>query len=653
MRTSLLSLCFAGVALTASAQHYNPREAFAPDFYTSNGNSFRSANGAPGGNYWQNKVDYRLNVSFDTTSNILSGTEEINYINNSPDNLDYLWFELDQNNDREDSRAHALAGAAGLKVSEDKGFKFKQIQVFQNGEWQNADYLINDTRMQLRLKNALAAKSTLKIRIAYSFKLLKSSAGDRAGILETKNGKIYDFGYWFPRLCVYDDLLGWNTLPFIGSGEFYFEYGDIDYKITAPANMLAVGSGELLNGNEVFNSTIINNIAEAKKSEKTVIIRSAEDVEKGISPTKKSSGNVTWHFAMKNTRDVAFALSKAFIYDGAKTDLPSGKTVFSQSVYPVEGIKGKSDWTRATEYLKASVEDFSKRWFEFPYPEAVNVGGPIGGMEFPALAFDHYKGNGKGFWSLVSHEIGHTWYPMIDGSNERRYPFMDEGFNTFIDIYSQRDFNNGEFAPKRDGEYAPKGGNPADEIVPVIKALQNGATLLTPPDWYDSKDVHPLAYFKAAFGLVLLRDVILDSARFDYAFRTYSKNWAFKHPSPTDFFRTMDNAAGEDLTWFWRGWFANNWLLDQAITSVKYKDDDVSKGALVTIENKEQLPMPVSVEIKEENGKTQTIHLPVEIWQRSGTWTLLAPTTSKVTDIILDPQHQLPDIDRSNNEWKG
>ena len=644
----LSALCF-----SANAQKYSSAAAFASNFYTNNGNSFRSAGGAPAADYWQQKTDYLINVSFDTSTDILSGTEEITYANNSPDTLNYLWFELDQNADKTDSKAALLNTRFRAKATDDNGFKFRQIQIFENGQWQNADYLVNDTRMQLRLKQPLVKHSALKIKIVYAFKLLESSAVGRAGILPTKNGKIYEFGYWFPRLCVYDDLRGWNTLPFIGDGEFYDEYGNIDYTVTAPAGLLAAGSGELLNGNEVFNAAILNNINKAKNSDKTVIIRSLEDVQNSVSPTKKTTGNVTWHFAMKNTRDAAFALSKAFMYDGARINLPSGKKAFAQSVYPEESIENGSEWNRATEYLKASVEDFSRRWFEYPYAEALNVAGCVGGMEFPAAAFDYYEDHGKGFWALVSHEIGHSWFPMVVGSNERRYPFMDEGFNTFIDIYAQADFDNGEFAPKRDGEYAPKGGNPADEIIPVMKSLQNGATLLTPPDWMNAKDIHPLAYFKTAFGLVLLRDVILDSSRFDYAFRNYIKNWAFKHPSPTDFFRTMDNAAGEDLTWFWRGWFCNNWLLDQAVDSVKYVDGDASKGALISIENKERLPMPVMVEIKEANGNTRTVRLPVEIWQRGGNWTFQAPTTSKIISVIIDPKHQLPDIDRNNNEWKG
>lgn len=641
------------ISICGIAQSYDAHKAFATDFYSSNGNIYRNASGAPSRGYWQNKADYSINAIFDTTTNILKGTEEITYINNSPDSLDYLWFELDQNAEKQDSRANIIQGNAGLKDNGDNGFSFRQIQIHQNGQWQNADYKVNDTRLQLFLKNTLAGKGTaLKIRISYAFKLLKESAGGRAGIQQTRNGKIYEFGYWFPRLCVYDDLNGWNTLPFIGSGEFYLDYGDYDYTITVPANLLLVGSGELVNRDEILNKDILQKIREARSSDKTVLIRSLKDVENNVSPTKKSSGNITWHFAMKNSRDVAFAASKAFMYDGAKTDLPGGKTCFSQSAYPAESIEDGSGWTRATEYLKASVENFSRRWFEFPYPEAVNVAGPVGGMEFPALTFDYWKvNNAKDLWALLSHEIGHSWFPMIVGSDERRFPFMDEGFNTFVDIYAQADYNHGEFAPKRDGEYAPKGGNPADEIIPVIDSNINGNNLLTYPDRMESKWIHPLAYFKTAYGLVLLREYILGNDRFDYAFINYVKNWAFKHPSPTDFFRSMDNAAGEDLSWFWRGWFYHNWQVDQAVTKVGYDNNDYTKGALITIENKQQMPMPVKIEIKENNGKTQTVDLPVEVWQRSAQWTFRVPTTTKVSSVKIDPQHQLPDIDRSNNEW--
>ncbi|HTN39075.1 MAG TPA: M1 family metallopeptidase [Arachidicoccus sp.] len=639
-----------------SAQHYDAHQAFAPTLYTSNGNAFRSANGDPGAKYWQNQANYKLSATFDSSTHMLKGLATIDYINNSPDDLAFLWLELDQNTEKPGSLASIL-NPAPKKNHENSptdalGFHFNKIQILQNGKWMDADYFVEGTRMQLRLPAPVKGNGqSLQIKIDYSFPLQKSSAGDRAGFMETPEGTIFEFGYWFPRMCVYDDIRGWNTLPFVGGGEFYFEYGDVDYQITAPSGMIAVGSGQLLNAKEVLDGKLFTQLQKAKQSDKTVVIRSKSDVQNGIA-TQKKSGMTTWHFTMKNTRDVAFALSSSFIWDGSKIDLPSGKNSFAQSVYPAQSIIADSGWTRATEFLKASVEDFSKRWFEYPYPEATNVAGPIGGMEFPALTFDHYSVSGKVLWMLISHEIGHSWYPMIVGSDERRVPFMDEGFNTFVDIYAQADFNKGEFAPKRDGEYAPGGGNPADEIVPVIKEVQQGPTLMTPPDWQDYKYVHPMSYFKTAFGLVLLREVILGPERFDYAFRHYTAKWAYKHPSPTDFFRTIENAAGEDLGWFWRGWFYNNWQLDQAVESVKYVNEDPKNGALITLENKEQLPMPVTILIKESNNKTHRVKLPVEIWQRGATWTFQVPSTSSLSTVTVDPEEQLPDTNRKNNTWK-
>jgi len=636
------------------AQHYDAHAAFAPTLYTQNGNAFRSASGDPGPGYWQNRADYTIKAGFDSTSHVLTGTALISYTNNSGDPLNYIWLELDQNTEKPEALANILQPSK-RKLSDDLGFQFQKVQAAatDGANFQDVSYKVYGTRMQIFLPEKVKANGgKLQLKLDYSFKLQASSAGDRAGYMSTPEGTIFEFGYWFPRVCVYDDNNGWNTLPFVGGGEFYFEYGDMDYTITAPAGMLAVGGGALVNGEQVLDDGLYKRLQKAKDSDKTVMIRSQEDVKNGIA-TRKKTGTTSWHFQMSNTRDVAFALSKAFIWDGAKINLPSGKKSFAQSVYPASSAQTDSNWVRATEYVKASVEDFSKRWFEYPYPEATNVAGPIGGMEYPGITFDHHKASGKSLFMLISHEIGHSWYPMIVGSDERRVPFMDEGFNTFVDIYCQQDFNNGEFAPKRDGEYAPGGGNPADEIVPVIKEVQNGPTLMTPPDWQDYKYVHPMSYFKTAFGLVLLREVILGPDRFDYAFRHYTAKWAFKHPMQTDFFRTMENAAGEDLGWFWRGWFYNNWQLDQAVTGVSYVDDDPTKGALITIKNKEQLPMPVSAAIEQLTGPAIHVQLPVEIWQRGDSWTFKVNSTSKLKSVQLDPKALLPDLDRSNNHWQG
>lgn len=307
----------------------------------------------------------------------------------------------------------------------------------------------------------------------------------------------------------------------------------------------------------------------------------------------KQSGTLTWHFHMDNTRDVSFAASRAFIWDAARINLPGNKTALAQSVYPVEGAGDKA-WGRSTEYFKHAVENFSRRWAVYPYPVATGIGGPVDGMEYPSVAFDSYKDAGSRLFWLSAHEIGHTWFPMMVGFNERRDQWMDEGFNSFIDVYESKDF--GEYGPKHDQEYAPGGGNPVDEILPIINNPEM-PVLMSRADQVPSKYSHPLTYFKSALGLVLLREQILGPDRFDWAFRKFIADWTWKHPTPSDFFRAMESAGGEDLSWFWRGWYMHNWSLDLAVVSAVPAKGGWSKGAVVTIANLDRMVMPATVEI--------------------------------------------------------
>ena len=271
-------------------------------------------------------------------------------------------------------------------------------------------------------------------------------------------------------------------------------------------------------------------------------------------------------------------------------------------------------------------------------------------MEYPGIVFDGlYAKKGSLYW-VTAHEIGHNWFPMIVGSDERRYAWMDEGFNTFIDVYAADEFNHGEYAPKRDGEYAPGKGNPADEIIPLLKD-SSAPSMMARADMFPEKYRHPLAYFKPAFGLVMLREVVLGPDRFDYAFKKYIHRWAYKHPSPDDFFRTMDNEAGESLSWFWKEWFQHNWQLDLAVSSVSYPNNDSSKGADITIENLQKMAMPCTVEILFENGNKQILQLPVETWLQSAVHQIHLQTTQPVQSIIIDPENKLPDSNRKNNKW--
>ncbi|WP_121201027.1 M1 family metallopeptidase [Mucilaginibacter gracilis] len=629
------------------SSRYVPSDLFSPLFYTERGNDYHAANGAPGIKYWQNRVDYTIKANLDTVKKTISASETINYTNNSPDELKYLWVQLDQNTYRTDARSNLTTGNAAQQHTD--GYEFEYVAIMLNGKATKVPYIVNDTRMQIRLPQGVKpGGGKISVLINYHY-AIPGSFGGRTDYVDTKNGKIYEIAQWFPRMCVYDDTHGWDTLPFLGSGEFYLEYGDIDYSVTVPWDMIVAGSGLLLNPQQVLTAKQQSRWQTAKGSDKTVMIISPDEVGKPASrPVNK--GTLTWHFKMQNTRDVAFGASRAFIWDAARVNLPAGKKTMAMSVYPVESA-GTDAWGRATEYLKGSIEYFSAKWFVYPYPNAINEAGIAGGMEYPGIVFDGITDKGKELFWVTAHEIGHNWFPMIVGSNERRFAWMDEGFNTFIDVYCSDVFNKGEYAPKRDGEYAPGGGNPADEIVPTI-IDPNAPSIMTAADAISEKYRHPIAYFKPAFGLILLREQILGKDRFDYAFRDYIHNWAYKHPTPDDFFRSMDNGAGEDLSWFWKGWFYNNWKLDLAIIDAKYIDaTDVKKGLRITIANKEAMAMPFTLQVKYQDGSKQSLKFPVETWLKDKAVTITFPSDKDVLSVDIDPDAALPDVNRGNNHF--
>jgi hypothetical protein len=582
----------AGLPENPVAPGYDPQALFAPGFYRSHSKPYHGANGAPATNYWQNRADYTLQASLDTVTNVLTGEETLVYTNNSPDSLHSLWLQMDQNTYRADARSNYFTDGASFQHTD--GYILRAVKLEQGGVSSNADYIVTDTRLQIRLKKPLpSGGGKIRIYISYHY-TVPGDFGNRTDYTSTANGRIYEIAQWYPRMCVYDDTQGWNTLPFLGSGEFYCDYGDYDYKVTLPCNMIVAGSGELQNPQEVLTAKELGRLTDARASDKTVMIHGSADLNDPASrPVQK--GKLTWHFKMHNTRDVAFGASHAYIWDAARVNLPGGKKCLAMSVYPVESA-GEKAWGRATEYLKASIEYFSDKWYGYPYPVAINEAGIAGGMEYPGIVFDGITDKGAELYWVTAHEIGHNWFPMIVGSDERQYAWMDEGFNTFIDIYASDAFNKGEYAPKRDGEYAPGGGNPVEEIVPLLKDPA-APVMMTRADGIPEKYRHPMTYFKPALGLVLLREVILGKDRFDYAFREYIHRWAYRHPTPYDFFRTMDNEAGEDLCWFWREWFFQNGGLDQAVQGVAYTDDDPAKGVRITLTNLDKMVMPSTLEL--------------------------------------------------------
>ena len=654
-KTILITFLFLLCSLEMSSQKskestYNYVEAFKTAYYNSPSTETRSASGKPGKGYWQNRADYIIDVELDTLSDIIMGKEIIKYTNNSPDEMDFLWLHMDQNIFKTDSRGNAIIPLNGSRNGSrgqmlDGGFKISAVQIIpERGSKNRAvidlKYEVYDTRMKVLLPEPLKANGgKLSLKIDFSF-ISPDYGSDRMGILRSDNGKVYTIAQWYPRMCVYDDLNAWNNLPYTGQGEFYLEYGDFNVNITAPSDHIVVCSGELLNPLETYTLDQLDRWAQAESSDETVMIRRPEEIK---DPSTRPSGKkmTTWRFKIENARDVAWASSAAFVLDAARINLPSGKTSMAISAYPIESHGGNA-WERSTEYTKASVEHYSERWFEYPYPTAINVAGNVKGMEYPGVSFCSHASKAGRLWGVTDHEFGHNWFPMIVGSNERLYGWMDEGFNSFVNDISTKEFNNGEYDPGKMNMHMMALSYVSDDLEPLITA----------PDNLVERNMG-LQYGKTAMFLWLLRENVLGTKRFDDAFREYIHRWAYKHPAPDDFFRTMEDVSGEDLGWFWRSWVLNNWKLDQAVTNVKYVNNNPENGAIVTVKNMREIPMPITIEITTEGGKKIRKSLPVEIWKKNIEWSFLVESKEAYKKIVVDPDYVYPDVNGNNNYWRA
>src|SRR5690554_302804 len=507
---SLLAFAFS-FSIVAQESNFGNQHIFY-DFTYRQGNVYRTASGKPGPEYWQNSADYQLETSLDDKTHTVSGKVTIKYTNNSPEELDFIWLYLEQNRFTENSRGTLTTPVQGNRYSGDVegGFKLSNVSAKTKTGTSNR-YIINDTRMQVFLDKPLAAKGgEVEIKMDFNFKVPVHGM-DRMGRVDVKDGTIYALAQWYPRVAVFDDVVGWNTEPYLGAGEFYCEYGDFDVKITAPASHTVVCSGVLQNPNEVLTDKQQKRWAQAEKSDETVYIIKPNEVGKPAASVK-SDGTLTWHFKMNNTRDVAWAASKAFIWDAAKMDLGNGKTGLAQSVYP-KVSDGPNMWGRSTEYTKASVEFYSKTYYPYPYHNAINVAASVGGMEYPGISFCSYRRGGASLWDVTDHEFGHNWFPMIVGSNERRYPWLDEGLNMYLNHYSTVNFNNGEYRSSTNMD------KPRNLIGYLTYPNREGID--TSPEVAQAMNLGYTAYYKPAAGFFMLREYIIGKERFDNALNSY------------------------------------------------------------------------------------------------------------------------------------
>ncbi len=602
-------------------------------------NEDRLGTGAPGPDYWQQEADYTIHATLDTLEHRVSGSETITYVNHSPDRLDYLWLQLEQNLFAPASRGALInAGDRARWRGSFKGggIRLDRLTVVQDGEEYEAAPTVDGTRMRVDLHRPMRpAGDTLQLKADWSF-VVPQYGADRMGRLQTSRGWVYEIAQWYPRMYVYDDVEGWNPMPYLGQGEFYLEYGNFDVEITAPRDMVVVASGELLNPEEVLTPEQLRRYTSARTSERTVSIIAPDDVGKPES-RPAGTGPLTWKFRIESSRDFSWAASKAFIWDAAGWD-----GILLQSAYPSEGLGNRENpgWERSTEYLRHTISYYSGQWFHYPYRSAVNVAGIVGGMEYPGIVFCGVGARGQGLFGVTDHEFGHTWFPMIVGSDERRYAWMDEGFNTFINNYSNLDFYGSEASRTQRTQ--------ADFIAGRMQEPIADQPIMTYPDLLRGSGLGFLAYRKPGFGLIMLREVVLGEDVFIKAFRTYVAEWAFKHPKPADFFRTVEEVSGAQLDWFWRGWFYDTDLLDQSVTGVERTDH----GTVIHLHNDGGLVMPVLLRIELSDGRTLQRKLPVEIWARSDAFDYWLDDQGTVVAVTLDADHQLPDVDRSDNVWK-
>ncbi|MFQ5689447.1 MAG: M1 family metallopeptidase [Gemmatimonadota bacterium] len=600
----------------------------------------RTATGQPGPAYWQQRADYSIHVSLDPDTHRLRGSETIRYTNNSPDDLEDLWLQLDQNLFRPGSRGAVVNSSTRWRGSfQDGGDRLERVELLADGARRPARYAVEDTRMHIRLDRPLRARGgRIDIEINWSF-VVPEYGADRMGRFKGKDGWVYELAQWYPRMYVYDDVSGWNPLPYLGQGEFYLEYGDFQVEITVPRDFQVVATGRLVNPEEVLTARQRERLREARHSAETVAIVRPEEV--GAKRSRPAGrGPLTWRYRAESVRDFAWAASKAFILDAT-----SWQDVLIMSAYPKEALgpdkDGKPGWEQATRFARHTISYYSDRWYRYPYPVAINVAGAVGGMEYPMIVFCSVRARGQGLFGVTDHEFGHSWFPMIVGSDERRYAWMDEGFNTFLNHYSNLAYFGSEAA-------RAQRTNP-DFIARRMQEPISDQPIMTWPDLLRRQGLGFMGYRKPGFGLILLREVILGPERFDRAFRAYIRHWAFKHPQPADFFRSMEESTGEDLDWFWRGWFYRTDLLDQAVDGVAVKDGHTE----IRLSNREGLVMPAELEIRMGDGSSVHRTLPVEVWMTSDIFTLNLAGTPNVVAVTIDPQHRLPDVRRGNNRWKA
>jgi hypothetical protein len=566
---------------------------------------FRTASGAPGHEYYQNEADYEMSITLNDQEQKITGTETIKYHNNSPDKLEYLWIQLDQNKRAQNSDSYKIETSNFNPIDkksvnkvlnyfelQDLGFELNyqedtiwnlnektiknmnpefeggfNIMKVLNKDGNPLSYTIHQTMMRINLDKPLKSKESFEFTIDWWYNINnRLEIGGRSGYeyFEKDGNYLYTIAQFFPRMCVYNDTEGWQNKQFLGSGEFTLPFGDYDVKITVPSDHVVAATGELVNANEILTPEQLERLEKARESEKepVFIVNEKEAIKNEKSLVKSMK---VWHFKAENVRDFGWASSRKFIWD-AMVVKQASKNVLAMSFYPKEG---NPLWEQySTKVVAHTLKCYSKYTFDYPYPVAISVHTKWIGMEYPMICFNGGRPEEDGTYSertkygmigVIIHEVGHNYFPMIINSDERQWTWMDEGLNTFLQYLTEQEFEKGY--PSRRG--------PAYKIVNYMKGDKDRIS----PIMTNSESIHQFgnnAYGKPATAMNILRETIMGRELFDYAFKMYSNRWMFKHPNPEDLFRTMEDASSVDLDWFWRGWFYSTDHVDIGLEKVKY-----------------------------------------------------------------------------------
>jgi Peptidase family M1 domain len=633
--TQALALLLAALAAHPVAAQVVDSSAFRPlDLPAPN--QFRTGAGRPGPGYWQQRVNYTIRATLDPETQTLRGQERIHYINRSPDVLPYLWMHVEQNicasgsvTDKLDQPPLVFLGSTFDFSC--KGFPGGLTLESITSLGRPLDHAIDGTVMRVDLPHPLAPGAAMDLETVWRFQVPPYGAG-RMG----HDGDLYELGQWYPRMAVYDDVKGWNHEPYLGGGEFYLEYGAFDVSISLPASFIVAATGVLQNPLQVLTAKQRARLARARTADSAIAIITREEAGDPARTRPVRTGTLTWRFRADRVRDFAFAAAPNFQWDAS-----GWKGIGIHTYYrPAATL-----WYEANRMVRKAVQYYSQQWYPYPYPHISSIEGPIEGMEYPMMTFDPAGPTRIDLQWVLAHELGHQWMPMLVGSNERLYPWMDEGFNTFINLANAAEYFVG--TPYGDSIAVHPLHLYPDHAIPGLEQ-----PLITRP--VESRDLFWTAYQKPALMMQQLRFQVLGRERFDAAFREYLRTWAFKHPTPADFFRLMRDRSGIDLDWFWRAWVMTTARLDQAVDSVVARGDSVTE---VYLSSRGQMVMPLTLALTMVDGDGTTnvrfVQLPVDMWNLGPRFTYRWRGRERVLNAVVDPDGDLPDVDRGNNQWGG